>query len=110
MPNSELYLIAHKVRGEPAFDVAERINIGDEEGWIIPTSGHRAYPYWHLELDVAVDWELVRILHEPVPPMPADLEDHYTVRADPKAPPPTASALLTALGLGRPKVTIQRRV
>src|SRR5215471_13238896 len=42
---SELYLILHKVRGEPAFDVAE--NIGDETGdmWIIPTSGHRAYPH-----------------------------------------------------------------
>ena len=42
---SELYLIAHRVRGEPAFDIAQRSQIGDEEGWIIPTSGHRAYPY-----------------------------------------------------------------
>ena len=40
-----LYLILHKVRGEPAFDIAEKITIGKEEGWIIPTSGHRAYPF-----------------------------------------------------------------
>jgi hypothetical protein len=48
---SESYLILHKVRGEPAFDVAVRIKIGDEDGWIIPTSGHRAYParVWALE-------------------------------------------------------------
>lgn len=39
------YLILHKVRGEPAFDIAEKLMIGDEEGWIIPTSGHRAYPF-----------------------------------------------------------------
>lgn len=48
---TELYLILHKVRGEPAFDIAE--NIGSEEDgdlWIIPTSGHRAYPSWHIEL------------------------------------------------------------
>jgi|SRR5215469_3668063 len=41
---SELYLILHKVRGEPAFDIAEKTMIGKEEGWVIPTSGHRAYP------------------------------------------------------------------
>jgi len=42
--NDELYLILHKVRGEPAFDIAQKIMIGEKEGWIIPTSGHRAYP------------------------------------------------------------------
>lgn len=53
---SELYLIAHKVRGEPAFDIAIQL---DTEGtstdpapwWIIPTSGHRARPYWHYKLE-----------------------------------------------------------
>ena len=68
------HLILHKVRGEPAFDVAARIDCPVCEGarqgldngrdyagncnacddgywWIIPTSGHRAYPYqtWNLE-------------------------------------------------------------
>jgi hypothetical protein len=41
---TDLYLILHKVRGEPAFDIAQKIIVGKEEGWIIPTSGHRAYP------------------------------------------------------------------
>lgn len=41
---SEPFLILHKVRGEPAFDIAERWSFDGEEGWIIPTSGHRAYP------------------------------------------------------------------
>ena len=45
------YLILHKVRGEPAFDVADKLQIGDEEGWIIPTSGHRAYPVATWALD-----------------------------------------------------------
>jgi hypothetical protein len=42
----ELYLIVHLVRGEPALDIAIKLQIGDEEGWLIPTSGHRAYPYY----------------------------------------------------------------
>ncbi len=65
---SDPYLIAHKVRGEPAFDVAVRMvcrvcqEFGNDFGpgchecdglgywWIIPTSGHRAYPFWSTEL------------------------------------------------------------
>ena len=40
-----LYLIVHKVRGQVAIDVAQRVVIGDEDVWLIPTSGHRAYPF-----------------------------------------------------------------
>ena len=46
-----LYLISHRVRGELAYDVALRVlRSGGEELWLIPTSGHRAYPlaYKHL--------------------------------------------------------------
>lgn len=62
--NEEPYLILHKVRSKPAFDIAIRMcgedlpcqpNCGlfdgevcmarEEDWWIIPTSGHRAYPY-----------------------------------------------------------------
>ena len=40
-----LYLISHRVRGELAYDVALRVlRSGGEELWLIPTSGHRAYP------------------------------------------------------------------
>lgn len=64
------HLIAHLVRSRPAFDIAHRVCPGsppcqplcglfdgescvaqDEDWWIIPTSGHRAYPYWFTELD-----------------------------------------------------------
>lgn len=65
---SEPYLILHRVRGQPAFDIAERMcsdeppcqpNCSGWNGetcnlvdvWIIPTSGHRAYPlnWWAVE-------------------------------------------------------------
>jgi hypothetical protein len=48
--DSEPYLIAHKVRGAPALDIAVQMHVADEVWWIIPTSGHRAYPYWHESL------------------------------------------------------------
>jgi hypothetical protein len=72
-----LYLIAHKVRGDPALDVACKMEMSDGPWWIIPTSGHRAYPYWSAPL---VD----TITH--VPLMPNDWPDHY-----PAAPAKRAS-------------------
>lgn len=51
---TEPYLILHKVRGEPAFDIAERWTFDGEEGWIIPTSGHRAYPVTAHRLDLII--------------------------------------------------------
>jgi hypothetical protein len=42
---TEQYLILHKVRGEPQYDIAERCMIGDEEGWVLCTCGHRCFPY-----------------------------------------------------------------
>lgn len=70
-----LYLIAHKVRGQPAFDIAEKMDMPAALGgpwWIIPTSGHRAYPYWHCEIEPTN-----------VPQMPAGLVDHYSTRLPP---------------------------
>jgi hypothetical protein len=78
------HLVLHKVRGEPAFDVAEQMKVGNEVWWIIPTSGHRAYPYWHKPL-----WQLSYVpdgedgrrfnMGTPVEPraVPADWPDHY---------------------------------
>lgn len=62
---TELFLIAHSVRGEAAFDIALKMTcphcvcIDDPDmaygcfdceelgyWWIIGTSGHRAFPYW----------------------------------------------------------------
>ncbi len=62
------HLILHKVRGEPAFDIAEKIQIGDEEGWIIPTSGHRAYPFVVMDEHDASKYAGM---------IPADWPDHY---------------------------------
>ena len=101
---SELYLIAHKVRGQPAFDIAERmpeLDEGDELGWIIPTSGHRAHPYWKVRLDQ----------HEryAIPDCPPSWPDHYPTAAEPRNSPAAGHGLLARLGLLR-KTTIKRRV
>lgn len=74
----EPFLIAHLVRGEPAFEVAERSPCmlckgyetidgsfieptrskedcnycHDGWTWIVSTSGHRAHPYWHTKLSI----------------------------------------------------------
>lgn len=89
---TEPYLIAHKVRGEPAFDIA--INIGDETGdlWIIPTSGHRAYPYWSTPLnEIGICkteyWEDSQTLNDAVPPMPEGYPDHYQINKPSKPTP-----------------------
>jgi hypothetical protein len=48
----ELFLIAHKVRGEIAYDVAERLLLSNGRPlWLIPTSGHKAYPLRWMRLD-----------------------------------------------------------
>lgn len=82
----ELYLIQHKVRGEPAFDVAQKVMIGKEEGWIIPTSGHRAYPYWWRALrDLMLiieptDFNITELARRI--PLPDDWPDHYDAKRD----------------------------
>lgn len=109
----ELYLILHKVRGEPAFDIAQKIMIGEEEGWIIPTSGHRAYPYWFEPLNRAVDFEMCRVNGNPQVPMPDDHPDHYdTKRDDGKQYADQARAILIRKGLinpSKPAQTLHRR-
>lgn len=74
MAEEELYLIAHKVRGERAFDIASPLKVGAELWWIIPTSGHRAYPYWIVPLDSLTNFDSGLF-----PMMPEDLPDHYRV-------------------------------
>lgn len=118
---TDLFLIAHKVRGEPAFDVAVQMecplcleayevtgSMGchecDELGywWIIPTSGHRAYPWWTWELEAT---ELSggdgKNLIEMAGDMPPDLPDHYPTRHAPSSPRLDISALLAPVPAGR---------
>ena len=111
----ELYLIAHKCRGEPAFDIAHRLQIGDELGWIVSTSGHRAYPYayWKLEdLFDGSDYPHQRplevgdtLFNDGVTD---DLPDHYETVADKGRG--LIKDLSALLGVKRPIIEIKRRV
>lgn len=52
----EPHLILHKVRGLPQWDIAHSLAPELPEMWIIPTSGHRCYPFaaWPLnDLSIA---------------------------------------------------------
>ena len=114
-----LYLIAHKVRGEPAFDVAIQMECPECSGeasdhscecdgfgswWIIPTSGHRAHPYWYHPLEDLT----IPNLFEVVPDLPPGLPDHYTVSASPRGATDARPEFLRAL-LARPTIKINRR-
>ena len=110
------YLIAHKVRGEPAFDVAiqmvcplcpnESHGCHECDGlgywWIVPTSGHRAYPWLFNKLSdfenpdgySANDWS----------EMPEPWPDYYPDATTPKVD------LIQALGLKPRPQKIERRI
>jgi hypothetical protein len=94
---SEPYLILHKVRGEPAFDIAEKIMIGDEEGWVIPTSGHRAYPWAAMLLQHVMDVGWIQVPREPIPD---DWPDHYDTKRDQTD---MIDKFRAILGLNKPK-------
>lgn len=106
-----LYLIAHKVRGEPAFDIAQHLtcpkcNATDDHctacdgvghWWVIPTSGHRAYPYWNQRLDsIEFEGNGNYCLTSELAAVPPDLRDHYAVEQE------IAINLMHALGLNKP--------
>lgn len=119
MNEDQPYLIAHKVRGQPAFDIAIPMFVEgyDEPWWIVATSGHRAYPYWSRELRLVVDWPMQEIDGHPLPDMPPDWPDHYqcdidaeTLRSITVADITKAQSLLQSLGLIKPKEPIRRRV
>lgn len=109
-----LYLIAHRVRGEVAFDIAIPMQIGDEEGWLIPTSGHRAYPF--LEVPIYVDEDQIHIDQDTrvsvvfdLPPLPPDLPDHYQTTA--AKGQGLVKDLLSALGLPKARPPqVKRRI
>ena len=116
------YLIAHRVRGEAAFDVAIQMTVEgyDEPWWIIPTSGHRAYPYWHEELGTLLaifqneNNESIRGTNIPCPP---DWPDHYqcdidadTLRQINPTDIAKAHTLLEQLGLMKKPEPFARRV
>lgn len=127
--SEEPFLVAHKVRGAPAFDVAIKMtcpichdanSCGDYQGmacvecegegfwWIIPTSGHRAYPYFDIPIGALMhdcsEAILVRTMDE-IGTMPSSLPDHY-----PRNPSPSRSRIdITGLLAAPAPVKIQRR-
>ena len=121
---TELFLVAHKVRGEAAFDIAVRMecpechnaNYDSEDDfchecdglgywWIIPTSGHRAYIHTAHRLDKVFElgpgltekwlWEINKDINGSW----TNLPDHYQVTASRHTP---KRDLLAALGLDKP--------
>lgn len=91
---SDLFLIAHKVRGEPAFDIAARcddMGTPSDPGpwWIIPTSGARAYPYQNIPLEHITtyygggDTPVLHVIGD----MPSNIPDHYELKKPVMAKP-----------------------
>ena len=107
---SDLYLILHKVRGEPAFDIATKLTIGDEEGWLIPTSGHRAYPVEWWDLDDLYDGsdmdmkQPIKYLDDDPAVILGDCPDHYAVTS--AASSVRLTGLLEKLGLKKKPVNL----
>lgn len=91
---SEPYLILHRVRGEPAFDIAISIQ-GEDLIWIIPTSGHRAYPWWFIPLS-----EFRGFINHTLPPTPPNWPDHYSANDLPRTQPSASPAHPTRRTLG----------
>lgn len=123
---TDLFLIAHVVRSTPTFDIAAQLpcpechSLGcpecDEEGfwWVVPTSGHRAYPYWSQSLwDLSYMWdEDHHSVLKDIPPAPPGWPDHYLIRASPTSPKTSladlmAKAMATSTSTASP---IRRRV
>ncbi len=125
-----LFLIAHSVRGEAAFDVATKMECPhcapqwservhgcfdcDDLGywWIIPTSGHRAFPfhYWPWD-ELACDSRTNPSVFDPrpieAPPMPPGWPDHYRTGPSPKV---DITTLFKAQRKDKAKPNIPRRL
>jgi|SRR5580693_94620 hypothetical protein len=109
---SEPFLILHKVRGAPAFDIAEQMIVEgyDEPWWIIPTSGHRAYPWWWVEINDVPD---IQCLLDSTPSgLPDNWPDHYQASEARSRLATAAGDLLSLIGLGKakPQEPVKRRV
>lgn len=114
-----LYLIAHKVRGEVGFDIAMRcedMGTPSDPGpwWISQTWGWRAYPidYWPLNQLLYKDGT-GDVFHLLTPDMPPDATDIFEQSDDARkmsgADLAEGQSLLLQLGLVKPKDPINRR-
>lgn len=88
----QLYLVAHKCRGELTFDVAVQTDIVMSDGpvWIMPTTGHRVYPFWAIKMEnlhvLALQGPAFVRLMEAVPEIPEGHRDHYAINDKPFRP------------------------
>jgi|SRR5215469_3041691 len=85
---SESYLILHKVSGQPAFDIAHKLETTEQSGeemWIVSTSGHRAYPVAKIALNDLENSEEVREFMSMQ--VPNDWPDHYNLSKSAIEPP-----------------------
>ena len=104
------YLILHKVRGEPAFDIGHKLS---DDMWIVSTSGHTAYPvkYWDLE-DIADVSDIntfgfhSRPIAELGVPISASWPDHFQQISKPTAPRRTVVDILSLITM---KTTVKAR-
>lgn len=127
---NNLYLIAHSVRGQPALDIAERCEDMDTPSdpgpwWIIPTSGHRAYPYWtrklsevFIEVGIGYTYDMAPLTNPyVVDAMPDDALDHYwhdgndeiQARLTKSEAALAGRSLAEKLGLTKPEAPMVRR-
>ncbi len=112
---SEPFLILHKVRGEPAFDIAERcddMGTASDPGpwWVIPTSGHRAHPWWWVGVNEVPD---IQCLLDSTPSgMPDSWPDHYAASATRSRLATAATDILSIMGIGRKvaQASVKRRI
>lgn len=104
----EMYLVLHKVRGQPAFDVAERCE--EPVGWIIPTSGHGVHPIASWKLDGLLKADLGQVM-DVAPETLASVPDHYQITVEPKQPKQKlGAALLEQIGLTQTTTPFERRI
>src|SRR3974390_1176936 len=87
----DFYLVLHKVRGAPAFDVAINVSIAEQDAWVVSSSGHRCFPYWYASLKELFDGITF-------PEMPEGIMDHFEAKAEVQMPKGTD--VLKLLGLG----------
>lgn len=134
---TDLYLIAHLVRKQPAFDIAEKVpcthcqggeNVhgdwveaeveqdscfmcdGDGFWWQVPTSGHRAHPYWFHELAIMTWPSIIEGGVAALPPLepPPNHPDHYPINDTDYKQPRLSLATLGFATEPKPTITTRR--
>lgn len=130
---TELFLIAHKCRGEPTFDIAERLRCpeceahaqafddgsftwgcdecaGEGYWWILSTCGYRAYPWWSCELLNLMDEGNGTYIKDISIQLPPDARDCFAIndRGHKPIPDSRPADLLTKLGLVPKHAPIRR--